>query len=1494
MDNVDEARDLIRNIRLAKRADEADGADENANDVQQALRILSEELYSKPTHFILELIQNADDNRYRDNVTPQLTIIYRHDGFLWIGCNEIGFTPANVRAICRIGDSTKKVEGSRRGYIGEKGIGFKSVFKVADVVWISSGALQFQYDKTKPLGMIAPQWCDFNANALVNERTRFCFRIPEAEHREIIRNDLLGLKPELLLFLRQLRVIEIKIQDQFGVLEESYRVDRNDEDVPRLQGTAENMPDEPKRQNVSESEVLIGFPVSVDFEPRITNHLTFNFLPIRAYGLPFVLQGDFLLSASREDVLQDNAWNQAVISAATELFVDSVRYFNAKNLLKYSWPRYLASQGNAFGTAFHDFLDRLVSRLRSEAVIESRQCTMENPSDVKYVHSVFTDGATPPKPLLSGIKSYVAASYSFNDLSKLRIQEQSGHAFLDLLRDYVTTQPDNFRRQAAQWHSRVARAISSTGSYSVRDLRLVPLRNGHWISASGTDFYFPDISDGVALPIGIEVDIIDDDAARDPARRSFFSELGARSLNSAEVYHLILDQHRNHGRSYGAWTVESVVAHAWFLFTSPSKPTYCDTSRLHLAAHNSDFLQPGRDLYMDVPGNTFQISDYFGSEATVIHYIHGQYLTQAPANDVSRWFNWLQTELGLRTMPRLASSGNISPEFDWIIHCRFSDDWLLLLKDQWAFYSDELHSPSNFRLRSNLSRTPVICSDGHMRELKNIYLATPSVLGEPFARANVPMLAVDDPNDAGWRPFSLLELRTSPDLQFYLTILERIQSGRSQGFTLDDVKRMYKGISEYFNDDRELVRNAFATKGLIYVASPKPGKWLRIDECRWTAPSSLRSFTRVSGRYPDLSGLFVDQLGLKSATASDVVRELQDLSGNDGEIEWIKELLKTLNTSVGGRSADDIIKTLYNNTLKILPVRSNGSSLRSCTDIDWFIADRTSLEECFKDKVALLDFERIAIAQLRPLLEKLALQQRFLSANFTENTKAEGESTFHQAFTDHLRSKASFISRLVDTSRYHDVIDQLLTAEVWCTTALTLRRYVTVNGERIYGKDDQGWIVLQENDGSIFVYVAKEAVLTNKLPPKPLVDSLMAHLDISKDREILLFAVLTMDVTTFLDDLLEKANIGDGALVPGEKQDTDPDSYLDFEVDTAGTSQHIESSSNLVNKSHSFSTAQGNGQLSPAVFLGRQRKTPRRTKTRAYVGEGVRCSVFDLSAIMAAATAWDVSRVDVVAESSLQHNTGIIFEEQAAGLSGEDSSPGDRQAVVSTIGILRDLTTNGSGQSSGHAFDISGMESALNSTTASADNMFVAASMRTTSSRNVIRLPISMQAPITGFQEECGYCGEVFIHNILKSQFGAGDDCWTSDMRSRYGLSPFAGEEIEHSDFTITDPAVAERITNWLIDAGNTFAEGLHDTQVTYHFEVNSTVGRRDEPFSMSNNQVRLARRWHASRRDVYAVFRVYNLASSPTFCAYVDPLRLMLAGKLSFTAQGGYYVQPR
>jgi hypothetical protein len=96
--------------------------------VKQALilRRICKDLYSDLNHFILELIQNADDNEYHENTSPNLKFQLSRTQLV-VECNEVGFTGENVRSICRINDSTKTGDkGVTDGYIGEKGIGKRS------------------------------------------------------------------------------------------------------------------------------------------------------------------------------------------------------------------------------------------------------------------------------------------------------------------------------------------------------------------------------------------------------------------------------------------------------------------------------------------------------------------------------------------------------------------------------------------------------------------------------------------------------------------------------------------------------------------------------------------------------------------------------------------------------------------------------------------------------------------------------------------------------------------------------------------------------------------------------------------------------------------------------------------------------------------------------------------------------------------------------------------------------------------------------------------------------------------------------------------------------------------------------------------------------------------------------------------------------------------------------------------------------------------------
>ena len=99
-----------------------------------------DQLYSKDTGFVSELIQNAEDNTYTRAEGKIYLSFSLYPDRLVLDSNEDGFREEHVRAICNTSASTKAVS---RGFIGEKGIGFKSVFKVAKKVHVQSHPFSF-------------------------------------------------------------------------------------------------------------------------------------------------------------------------------------------------------------------------------------------------------------------------------------------------------------------------------------------------------------------------------------------------------------------------------------------------------------------------------------------------------------------------------------------------------------------------------------------------------------------------------------------------------------------------------------------------------------------------------------------------------------------------------------------------------------------------------------------------------------------------------------------------------------------------------------------------------------------------------------------------------------------------------------------------------------------------------------------------------------------------------------------------------------------------------------------------------------------------------------------------------------------------------------------------------------------------------------------------------------------------------------------------------
>ena len=145
---MDEHRRLIELIaafrQIIERNNELNGENFNAT-LMSILSVGEDGMYSDPLRFLFELIQNVDDVDYDDPSDVKLQIAFQGNHIL-LTYNERGFTPFNVFAITGIAVAAKNLDESRVE-IGEKGLGFKSVFGIAEHVLIQSGFFSFRLDK---------------------------------------------------------------------------------------------------------------------------------------------------------------------------------------------------------------------------------------------------------------------------------------------------------------------------------------------------------------------------------------------------------------------------------------------------------------------------------------------------------------------------------------------------------------------------------------------------------------------------------------------------------------------------------------------------------------------------------------------------------------------------------------------------------------------------------------------------------------------------------------------------------------------------------------------------------------------------------------------------------------------------------------------------------------------------------------------------------------------------------------------------------------------------------------------------------------------------------------------------------------------------------------------------------------------------------------------------------------------------------------------------
>jgi len=307
--------------------------------------VLLAHLYSDRTHFIYEIIQNAEDAGAK--IKKEIWISFhlfrdrleiRHNGKL--------FDKADVQGICGLVEGTKKDDLTQ---IGKFGIGFKSVYAYTDTPKVYSGneafcienyVLPYAVDKVK----------------IQNDETLIIFPFnhgeihPEQAFKEI-SSRLRDIKVRTLLFLNYIKEISWNIDGQeSGNYIRDIRTEECNRRVYVISKVDEqNIEDEEwliferslksNISNMSNLKVEVAFKIEKDkngkeiIVPAKDSKLVVFFPTEKSTYLNFLIQGPYKTIPNRENIPLEDEQNKAIVKETGELVAETISFIKEAGYL---------------------------------------------------------------------------------------------------------------------------------------------------------------------------------------------------------------------------------------------------------------------------------------------------------------------------------------------------------------------------------------------------------------------------------------------------------------------------------------------------------------------------------------------------------------------------------------------------------------------------------------------------------------------------------------------------------------------------------------------------------------------------------------------------------------------------------------------------------------------------------------------------------------------------------------------------------------------------------------------------------------------------------------------------------------------------------------------------------------------------------------------------------------------------------------------------------
>lgn len=341
-------------------------------------------LYDDRTHFIFELLQNAEDalGRRVDWHGPRKIKFELTSTSLALSHFGRPFDEADVRSVCDIAESTKN-EFS----IGRFGLGFKSVYAVTDLPEIHSGDEDFAIK-----GYVFPK----QANRTAREADETQIVLPLKSDDDTTQHEITAgfrhLGPGALLFLRHIDEINWSIEGGASGFYLRNSPESLGSNVQRItvvgQESGQSEVDQNwlvfhrdvfsvEQQKVGRVEIAFSLisvkdaPGGWAVQPLANSPLVVFFPTVVESHLGFLVQGPYRTTPSRDNIPPADPWNRHLVMETASLMIDAMRWMRDKAMLDISALRCLPLVREKFpqGSRFAPMFDAVRQAFQAEALL---------------------------------------------------------------------------------------------------------------------------------------------------------------------------------------------------------------------------------------------------------------------------------------------------------------------------------------------------------------------------------------------------------------------------------------------------------------------------------------------------------------------------------------------------------------------------------------------------------------------------------------------------------------------------------------------------------------------------------------------------------------------------------------------------------------------------------------------------------------------------------------------------------------------------------------------------------------------------------------------------------------------------------------------------------------------------------------------------------------------------------------------------------------------